>query len=95
MTAPEIAAYLQQRDQQRAARVHETYYAMTPREQRLVREVAVMAYVRGMIAGQCGDTKPPPDSAVVVHVIACCQGMPDLYPTINALTAPDTPKETD
>lgn len=90
-----LAAYLQRQDQKRADRVQATLATMTDRERRLVREVAVMAYVRGQIAGQCGEEKPPPDSQVVSHVIACLHDMPDLYPTINALTkdaaaSPDT-----
>jgi hypothetical protein len=81
--SPELVTYFQRREQQRAEQVRATLAAMTPIEQRLVREVAVMAYVRGRQHGRDGEQ--PSDAWVLEHVIACCHGMPDLYPIINGL----------
>lgn len=79
----EVAANIARRDRQHAERVEATLAAMTPMAQRLVREVAVMAYVRGRQQGRDGEQ--PSDAWVLEHVIACCHGMPDLYPIINGL----------
>lgn len=81
-----LAGYHARRTAERAERVEATLAAMTPREQRLVREAAVMGYVRGQIAGRCGEDRPPSDTAVLTEVIACCREMPDLYPIIASLT---------
>lgn len=59
--------------------------AMTVREGQLVREAAVMGYVRGHIAGKGGMVTIPPDTWVLHHVIECCLSFPDLYPTIGSL----------
>jgi hypothetical protein len=81
---PEVVAYIHHAEQQRADQVRATVAAMTPREQALVREIAVMAYVRGRLAGW--DSSQPPDSAVLAEAVTGCLHMPDLYPTVNSLT---------
>jgi hypothetical protein len=82
--SPEVAAYLLRCEQQRADQVRATVAAMTPREQALAREIAVMAYVRRRMAGW--DSTQPPDSVVLADVVTGCLHMPDLYPTVNSLT---------
>lgn len=82
----EIVRYVAARDQERAERVDRALAALTGRERALVREAAVMAYVRGVIAagGTSRDVQIPPDSTVVREVISACQAMPDLYPTLGS-----------
>lgn len=84
-----LATYYQRRGEQRGERVKATLSAMTPREQALVREAAVMGYVRGQQAERAGARETPPDVLILGEVIACCHDMADLYPTINALTEPE------
>lgn len=81
----DIVRYLAERDRQRAEQVRQRWASLTERERALVREAAVMAYVRGVMAagGTSRDVQIPPDSAVVRTVISACQAMPDLYPTLG------------
>ena len=53
---------------------------LTKREQQLVREAAVMGYVRGTMAQS---KEIPADSDVVALVIDCCLGFSDLYPAMS------------
>lgn len=87
----ELLRYMDAQQQRRHDRVQATLGAMTDRERCLVREAAVMGYVRGMYAGNGGICTPPPDTWVQNHVIECCFGFPDLYPTMTALT--NSPEE--
>jgi hypothetical protein len=85
---PSIVAYLAEREQMRTDRLNATIHAMTQREARLVKESAVMAYVRGANFGRASG-KIPNDLAIVGEVIDACLSMPDLYPVMNSLTSPD------
>lgn len=88
----DLAAYLAEMDRQHASAVNRVFDTLTPYEQRLIREVAVMGYVRGHIAGRCG-ADIPKDSATVYEVIDACIAMDDLYPLIAAASRsirPDT-----
>lgn len=76
----EIVTYLAARDRERGQRIDEALAALTPRERQLVKEAAVMGYVRGKLAPR--DLQIPPDTAVLRDVVAACLAMPDLYPTI-------------
>lgn len=79
-----LGAYFLSRDKTREAMVAGILAAMTKRERGLVREVAVMGYVRGKFSS--GNKDPvPPDSQIVFDVILACYYMPDLYPTISRL----------
>lgn len=83
MNIPEgLVAYVAARDRERAQQVSEALAALTPRERALVKEVAVMGYVRGALAAGAIDAKIPPDSAVLADVVGACLAMPDLYPTL-------------
>lgn len=79
----DLARYLDERIQARGQRVRDALAGLTERERRLVREVAVMANVRGMQRGQAGQRDVPADTAVVTDVIDACLAMPNLYPTIS------------
>ncbi|GAB2733007.1 hypothetical protein [Nocardioides pakistanensis] len=75
--------YLVARDTARLNRVAEMWNGLTEREQRLVKEAAVMGYVRGTMAGR--DVSPfPRDRDIVIEVLSCTDGH-DLYPTLAAL----------
>lgn len=83
----ELVAYLTARDQQRVDRVRRALATLRPYERRLVREAAVMGYVRGAIAGRSRaalgeprDGDIPADSAILTEVILGCASMDDLHP---------------
>lgn len=83
----DIVRYVAERDRQRTEQVDQTWTSLTERERALVREAAVMAYVRGVMAagGTSRDVQIPPDATVVRTVISACQAMPDLYPNLGGL----------
>jgi hypothetical protein len=71
-----------------------TLRGLTKHEQQLVREAAVMGYVRGTMAHS---EDIPADSDVLALVIDCCLGFPDLYPAMKRArrrcSAASTPSE--
>ncbi len=73
-----LAEYLDARAGHRARQIADVLGALTPREQALVREAAVMGYVRGVCLGE----PIPPDSTIVADVVLGCLTFPDQYPTI-------------
>lgn len=88
--APEIpealARYFALRQEQRAKRVESVVAALNPRERKLVREAAVMGYVRGTMAGAAAgrdgaEPAIPSDLDVLAEVVDACLSMEDLYPT--------------
>lgn len=103
-----LAPYLAARDADRTRHAEQLLAAMTKRERSLVREVAIHAYVQGLIAGKSGEQQPPPDSAVLYSTLLGCLSMPDINPTMDridtlaarlaarrarALTHPDTTEQ--
>lgn len=84
-----LLRYLGARLQARGERVRDVLAGLSERERRLVREVAVMANVRGMQRGLAGQRDVPGDTAVVTDVIDACLAMPDLYPTISTAEGRD------
>lgn len=75
-----------ERDAARRAEVEEGLKKLTERERRILREAAVMGYVRGVLAGQCGDFNIPNDTAVQNEVVTAIFAMPSrLYPVIHSL----------
>jgi hypothetical protein len=81
----DIVRYIAARDRQRDDRVNEILAALSERERRLVREAAVMGYVRGGMAAAPGKQFDiPKDSAIVWIVIDACRAFSDLYPTLAA-----------
>lgn len=89
----DIVTYLADRERRRTDEMVATLRAMTPREVQLVREAAVMGYVRGALCGRTGGDIPN-DSAVVAEVVNACLSMPDLYPVMDSLSKPTPPEST-
>lgn len=83
MTVPDgIVRDVAARDQERAERVNQAWAALTDRERALVREAAVMGWVRGVLSTGV-EPNIPPDMTIVRTVIGACQHMRDLYPTLG------------
>ena len=80
-----FSQYLVAQDKARRERVLRILGAMTKRERQLVKEVAVMAWVRGNRASGDGHAAIPPDSEIVTDVILACLSMENLYPTVARL----------
>lgn len=88
--AEQLVRYFNIRQEERSQRVESVVAALNPRERKLVREAAVMGYVRGTMAGAVAGregAKPeiPPDSFVLREVVDACLSMPDLYPTFERM----------
>lgn len=71
-----------QRDAERADAIRSFLESLTDRERALLKDVAVMGYVRGRMHPQ-GENHPK-DSAVLAEVIGAALALPDLYPAIAA-----------
>ena len=81
MALEELAGYFASREGQRREQVAATLDRMTPREQRIAREAAVMGYaLGGMGGGHHG--KIPPDADILHEVITGCLANADLYPVV-------------
>lgn len=76
-----LLAYFAQREAARADVVLTFLASLTERERRLMREAAVMGFVRGRMHPD--SEAHPKDSAVLAEVIDACLALPDLYPVIN------------
>lgn len=79
-----FSQYLAAQDEARRERVLRILGAMTKRERQLVKEIAVMAWVRGMRAGGNG-AKVPKDSEIIFDAVLACLSFEDLYPTVDRL----------
>lgn len=89
-----LLSYLAAREQRRWENVDRAIGRLTPREQRLVREAAVMGYVQGTRSVPGGHNgKIPPDLQIVGLVVDGCLAMPDLYPLIADYTEPEEPTD--
>ncbi|MFI1728213.1 hypothetical protein ACH40E_03025 [Streptomyces acidicola] len=82
-----LIAYLAGRDAARANAVNNLLDRLTPRERALIRDTAVMGYVRGRMHPQ--GEQHPKDGAVLAEVIDACLAFPDLYPAVNAVAQQD------
>lgn len=76
--------YLTQRQQERDAAITAVLEKCTEREQILMREIAVMAYVQGAMAGRA--VAVPSDTAVLRRIVAECLDSPELYPMITRVS---------
>lgn len=88
-----LLAYLAARDERRLDAAAGKWTALTEREQQLVREAAVLAFVHGTQLGIShahsgrGGTPPiPGDRDIVVRVLSDVSMFPDLYPTLASLS---------
>lgn len=80
-----LPGYLAERDRERQQQRAEAFARFTPREQRLIREAAVMGFVRGsMYCASRHDEEPeiPRDVWIVEQVLAGCLSFDDIYPLI-------------
>ena len=89
-----MLGYLARRDAQHAEDVRRTLAGLTPRERSLVKDAAVMGYVRGTMAAE--GERIPRDSAILAEVIGACLAAPAKFPAIatgvtyRPLTDPET-----
>jgi hypothetical protein len=81
--------YLADRDRQRSEAVERMLANMTERERALVKDAAVMAFVRGFqfchANPGAGREQWPKDSAVLKDVLDSVRAFRDLYPNLSAL----------
>lgn len=75
-----LSAYFETRQQMRADDRDAVLRGLTKREQQLVKEAAVMGYVRGTMAQS---KEIPADTDILALVIDCCLGFSDLYPAMT------------
>ncbi len=78
--------YFAQREAARAQAVTDFLASLTERERRLMREAAVMGYVRGRMHPD--SESHPKGSAVFTEVVDACIAIPDLYPAVHAVAEP-------
>jgi hypothetical protein len=76
----QLWTYFEKRQQMHADERAAVLRGLTKREQQLIREAAVMGYVRGTMAHS---KEIPADSEVLALVIDCCLNFPDLYPAMK------------
>lgn len=82
----DVLTYLQKREKARQDEYAQLMGTMTPKEQSLVREAAVMGFVQGaMAAGGLPREQFPSDTEITQRVVESCQSFPDLYTTISGL----------
>ncbi|MFY1686379.1 hypothetical protein [Plantactinospora sp. WMMB782] len=86
---PGLLDYFAARERQRAETVNRALATLSPFERRLVREAAVMGYVRGAMAGhldgrQGREQEIPKDATILVEVVGACISMDELYPYLAA-----------
>lgn len=82
----DLVRHIVDQDTRRARRAVNAWDRLTGREQRLLKEAAVMGYLRGMWDHGPGGEKVPPDSHIVQSVIEHCQTYNDRFPYIGNLT---------
>jgi len=83
----EIARNIAANDRRRAERVKDTLDGLSARERALLREAAVMGWVRGHWAAG-GTQRAPADSAIVAEVVDAMFAFPELYPTVTGYVEP-------
>lgn len=99
MTTPDaplpdyLVAYLAQRDADREGAAWALFEALTEREQRLVKEAAVIGYVQGVMYSD-GRRDRVADATIVYRALTGARDNPDLYPTLANYT-PETETETE
>lgn len=83
--ADRLIRYFEIRERHRADEIAAVLNGLTAREQALVREAAVMGFVRGAMFGAGGQKTPeiPRDSRIVAEVVGAVLSFPNLYPTLT------------
>lgn len=79
-----LTDYFAARQQERDKRVVDKWTGLSRREQRLVREAAVMGYVQGYLDGKV-QKEHAKDTAIVRMVLEAVDHFADLYPFLAAL----------
>ena len=82
----QIADYFERRQQARTSRIRDFLDTLTPREQALVEQAAVMGYVRGTMAPKGAEI--PLNKEILAEVVDACFAFPELYPVFHADLAP-------
>ncbi|WP_093803975.1 hypothetical protein [Streptomyces sp. Wb2n-11] len=82
----ELVAYLERQDDRRANTLAAKLASYTDWERALIKDAAVMGYVRGKTHPK-GEPHPK-DSHVLAEVVGECMAFPDLYPAISTETQP-------
>lgn len=77
-----LITYLATRDAQRAEAVTAFLASLTDRERALIKDAAVMGYVRGMTHPK--GERIPRDGQILAGVVGACLALPDLYPAVCA-----------
>jgi hypothetical protein len=93
----DLMRYLAGRAQEHQDAVDALLAQLTERERRLVREAAVMGYVRGRMSIPGAMLNPPPmptDTEITHEVVGAALAMPELYPVLNWI-AEGCPEATD
>lgn len=83
--ADRLIRYFEIREQHRADEIAGVLAGLPDRERALVREAAVMGFVRGAMFAGGGRKTPeiPRDSRIVAEVVGACLSMPETYPTLT------------
>jgi hypothetical protein len=87
----DLAEYFARCQERRKAKATKMWGLLKPRDQRLVREAAVMGFVQGERFGVTRKRGPfeggfPSDAAIVEQVLIAVESFPDLYPTFRRLS---------
>lgn len=84
---PNMLRYLEAQAQGRLDRAIEALDSLPIIEANMLREVAVMAWVRGAMSVSVDDISGsiPKTTEIMTEVLNCCDAMSDMYPTITAL----------
>lgn len=81
-----LSDYLVKQDNARIKAVSELFGSLSPRQQALVKDAAVMGYVQG---ARHGDTPRRPDAEMLFLVLSACLGDPDLFPALSTMDKED------
>lgn len=87
----DLLEYLVGRDAHHAANIQRAIDALTPFERRLLREAAVMGYVRGQLYGR--DDRLPADHAMIRDAVGAAIAMD--FPLLSALARGERPEVTE
>ena len=77
--------YLANMREKRSTAAVAMFENLTPREQALVRDAAVVGFVMGTITGYIPAEDFPADSKVIEEVLLVSKDQSDLYPTLGGL----------
>ncbi|MGW3428920.1 hypothetical protein ACWDHW_13330 [Streptomyces melanosporofaciens] len=90
-----LVNYMDRQLARRAVAVNAALASLTDRERALIKDAAVMGYVRGTMHPK--GERVPKDGEILAEVIDACVAFPDLYAAINAVSrqgiAPSAPPE--